>query len=569
MSKLVTNENLQAYHAELAEHIKLLQRGTAYILNDIVNYDGNTLKCTTAGTTATTKPDVSALDVGDTLPDGTAVWTRVDLDKRGIDYWASSTDYALNDQVVYNDKIYKCSTAHTSTSTFDDTKWAEISAGGGGGLDYWSSSTTYALDDVVIYNDKIYRCTTAHTSSSTFDDTKFTEISASISGGGSIDEWTSGTSYSSGDLVINNNVLYKANTTTSTTWVDSEWDVIGTTFNSTSTYAQKIITNVVAPYEMLLQVGDSNYCKPPIDVLKKTGGSDNVTLTLENYNNASAYTGTSDFLKIENSKAKLYNYKEYPITTQTLSTIDIGVSDEIDFDDFYVEGGGKRYLIDSNDLVVIHFNESVINETAYADPVVNSSYNIEYVAGKFDKGLYINDDTNANAMMISDNSLISAINSALNSDFTIEFWFKIVDSSFSGTSLSIFCGNGYGQLSFYIYNGTELRVGRHEVSNDYIYSVTMIDYMDENWHHFAFTRKNGNGSLFIDGTLVSQRSCSFYSTNTAFNVFCMIQYNTSTKLWNVDEFRFSNVCRYDTNFNVPEYPYSNIINCNITSLEVN
>lgn len=259
MSKLITSDNLKAYHSEFAEHLKFLQRNVTYALDEIVNYDGMTFKCTTAGTTATTKPNVTAITMGSTYTDGTCVWTRIDPDKRGIDYWASSTTYALNDQVVNDNKIYKCSTAHTSTSTFDATKWTEISAGGGG----------------------------------------------------SIDEWTSGTSYSSGDLVINNNVLYKANTTTSITWVDSEWDVIGTTFNSTSTYAQKIVTNVVAPYEMLLQVGDSNYCKPPIDVLKKTGGSSNTTLTLENYNNASAYTGTSDFLKIENSKAKLYNYQQW------------------------------------------------------------------------------------------------------------------------------------------------------------------------------------------------------------------------------------------------------------------
>jgi len=281
LSKLVTNDNLKAYHAELAEHIKLLQRNTAYVLDDIVNYDGVVLKCTTAGTTSNTKPNISSLAVGSTYTDGTCVWTRIDPDKRGIDYWAASTTYVLNDQVVYDNKIYKCSTAHTSTSNFDNTKWTEISAGGGG----------------------------------------------------SIDEWTSGTSYSSGDLVIKDNALYKANTTTSTIWVDSEWDVIGTTFNTTSTYAQKIVTGVVAPYEMLLQVGDSNYCKPPIDVLKKTGGSDNVTLTLEDYNNASSYTG-NDFVYIADGKAMLKTYKEYPIIPQTLSTIDIGVSDEIDFSRF-------------------------------------------------------------------------------------------------------------------------------------------------------------------------------------------------------------------------------------------
>lgn len=215
-------------------------------------------------------------------------------------------------------------------------------------LKVWRKEKSYSVNDTVQYKGNYLKCTTAGISGTTTlnftgldvgdtitDGTVVWEIiEPPSSGGGGIAEYTTGTSYYSGDLVIKDNILYKANTTTSTTWVDSEWDVIGTSFNTTSTYAQKIITNVVAPYEMLLQVGDSNYCKPPIDVLKKTGGSSGTTLTLEDYNNPSAYTGTSDFLKIANSKAKLYNYKEYPITPQTLSTIDIGVSDEIDFSEF-------------------------------------------------------------------------------------------------------------------------------------------------------------------------------------------------------------------------------------------
>lgn len=219
MSKLVTSDNLKAYHSELAEHLQLLERDKAYLVGDTVKYDGLTLKCTIAGNTAVNKVDYSSIDVGDTIVDGTVTFTVIDPNNM---WYEEDKFYMLDDIVVYDDKFYKCITAHTATATFDTTKWSEISAGGSGG---------------------------------------------------GISTYTTGTSYSTGDVVIKDQALYQANTDTSTTWVDSEWDVIGTTFNSTSTYAQKIVTNVVAPYEMLLQVGDSNYCKPPIDVLKKTGGS--------------------------------------------------------------------------------------------------------------------------------------------------------------------------------------------------------------------------------------------------------------------------------------------------------
>ena len=151
-------------------------------------------------------------------------------------------------------------------------------------LKVWQKEKTYSLNEVVQYKGNYLKCTTAGKSGTTLDftdkdigdtitdGTAAWEMVEPPSGGGGIAEYNTGKSYYSGDLVIKDNVLYKSNTTTSTTWVDSEWDVIGTTFNITSTYAQKIVTNVIAPYEMLLQVGDSNYCKPPIDVLKKTGG---------------------------------------------------------------------------------------------------------------------------------------------------------------------------------------------------------------------------------------------------------------------------------------------------------
>lgn len=576
MSKLVTNDNLKAYHAELAEHIKLLQRGTAYSLNDIVNYDGKTLKCTTAGTTATTKPDVSALDVGDTLPDGTAVWTRVDLDKRGIDYWASSTDYALNDQVVHNDKIYKCSTAHTSTSTFDDTKWAEISAGGGGGLDYWASSTTYALDDVVIYNDKIYRCTTAHTSSSTFDDTKFTEISAG--GGGGIATYTSGTSYSSGDLVIKDQVLYQANTTTSTTWVDSEWDVIGTNFNTTSTYAQKIVTNVVAPYEMLLQVGDSNYCKPPIDVLKKTGGSDNVTLTLENYNNASAYTGTSDFLKIANSKAKLYNYKEYPITPQTLSTIDIGVSDEIDFDDFYPTETPPS----SNVIMSLRATSSGIID------IVNNTWitpSGEISPSITETGIFGNKCIGFNGVeKLRTSSPLRVIGGS--DDFTFSCWIKYTNtiSSYAGSVIGNTYDSGVISWDEGLYNfgfvstssdTIAALIGKSDtttVNTVLAYGLSSVTL--NTWHHLAFVRNSGTVSTFFDGILIESKSASGLPIGDGVNQTWLGTNTRNAALPTIYGFLddiclLKGIALWTSNFTPPSDYLISIKNYNITSLEVN
>ena len=143
-------------------------------------------------------------------------------------------------------------------------------------------------------------------------------IAQKIGQDGGIETYQSGKSYNTGNCVIKEQILYQANTNTSTTWVVNEWDVIGTNFNTTSAYTQKTITNVVAPYEVLVQVGNTNYCKPPVNILKNVGGESGTTLELENYNNPSAYTIDGDFVEIADGKAILKNYKEYPITPQTI-----------------------------------------------------------------------------------------------------------------------------------------------------------------------------------------------------------------------------------------------------------
>ena len=40
--------------------------------------------------------------------------------------WAENTVYAENDLVYVNDYVYECTTAHTSTSTFDSSKWSMV-----------------------------------------------------------------------------------------------------------------------------------------------------------------------------------------------------------------------------------------------------------------------------------------------------------------------------------------------------------------------------------------------------------------------------------------------------------
>lgn len=46
--------------------------------------------------------------------------------------------------------------------------WVEFAGGGGGGISEWVAATLYKVDAQVIFNNKIYKCTNEHTSSVAF-----------------------------------------------------------------------------------------------------------------------------------------------------------------------------------------------------------------------------------------------------------------------------------------------------------------------------------------------------------------------------------------------------------------
>lgn len=69
--------------------------------------------------------------IGD-FPDTTTGWQSVADNPylfRARSAWATTTAYATTDIVTYNNSTYYCVTPHTSTSTFDATKWAVMSDG--------------------------------------------------------------------------------------------------------------------------------------------------------------------------------------------------------------------------------------------------------------------------------------------------------------------------------------------------------------------------------------------------------------------------------------------------------
>ena len=141
-----------------------------------------------------------------------ANWQEISGYRIVIDDWKANTEYVVGDLCANDKKIYRCTIKHTSGTLFDKAEkanWEELSPTINEITD-WKSNTSYNAKDIVINDNALYRCKTAHTSTSSFATDALTYWDK-LSGANSVDVWASGKSYDVGQLVVYNNQLFRAN----------------------------------------------------------------------------------------------------------------------------------------------------------------------------------------------------------------------------------------------------------------------------------------------------------------------------------------------------------------------
>ena len=152
-----------------------------------------------------------------------------------INEWAVGIDYEVEDYVINNNCLFKCITAHTSADFETEiANWQVIIKGfeddGDIVITEWVSANEYKIDDFVLLNGNLYKCT-ADNSDVDFTDTNWQLV---IEGNIECDsislrEWTIGVDYEINDFVIFNKNIYKCNA--NHTSVDFEleianWDLV-------------------------------------------------------------------------------------------------------------------------------------------------------------------------------------------------------------------------------------------------------------------------------------------------------------------------------------------------------
>lgn len=176
---------------------------TAYEIDDIVKFGGNTYVCVVNHTSAASEAAFYTNDIA-------ASPTRWNVHVPGYEVkgtWAATTFYKLNDLVTYGNTIYVCTTQHTSASTFDGTKFSTYLDG----LKFennWSSSTEYQSGDIVAYGGYTY--TAKRINTNVIPSSSSADWGLLVTGLSPVGAWSSATAYKPGDAAQYGGNLYVA-----------------------------------------------------------------------------------------------------------------------------------------------------------------------------------------------------------------------------------------------------------------------------------------------------------------------------------------------------------------------
>ena len=178
--------------------------------------------------------------------------------------WAAGTAYVIDDIVKFGANTYVAIANHTSVSSA--AQWYATDAGswqlhteGIYNTGDWAAATFYKLNDIAKYGNVLYRTTTPHLSTSTFDSAKF---AAYLDGLKFEDTWDSATEYQKGDIVTYGGYSYVALTTSiaiqPNNGIGNQWDILTTGFKVVGNWDS---TTTYKPGDVVLLGGNSYVAK--------------------------------------------------------------------------------------------------------------------------------------------------------------------------------------------------------------------------------------------------------------------------------------------------------------------
>ncbi len=251
----------------------------------------------------------------------------------GAQTWATNKDYQVNNLIVYNGLLLRCSTTHTSGTLFDGTKWEILDIGY---IDKWAIGETYEPNVVVTRGNNILRCLTAHISYA-WDNVQVNYWEIIGGKGANLVDWQPNTAYSMGEAVINSDNLYRclADHTSSATFSadmsagTEKWKAVGVA-GSAGALKQATFLGVVAPStkEIVIPWTDT-FLTPPVEFLKFVAGAQDQVYTACSFDNGDADDFIIDSVSGELSPWFIFDGSmrpktSFPVTFTTPATLGAG-----------------------------------------------------------------------------------------------------------------------------------------------------------------------------------------------------------------------------------------------------
>jgi len=228
---------------------------TAYVIDDIVSFKGNTYVCVVNHTSAASQTAWASTDLNIANPR----WQLHVPGVRNLGAWNPNTFYAVNDIIAYGANQYLCTANHTSAAnenlfySSDVSNWS-LFASSTTYKGEWSSGAWYKLNDIVKYGNILYLTATAHTSGGAFDLTKFNVYLESIN---FEDSWVSTLEYQPGDIVTFGGYSYIADTINLNKQPNlyaADWKIVTTGFTAKGDYDN---TTVYIPGDVVIYGGNT------------------------------------------------------------------------------------------------------------------------------------------------------------------------------------------------------------------------------------------------------------------------------------------------------------------------
>ena len=241
---------------------------TLYVKDDVLRYGAKVFVCIEVHTSDTNFYN----DLNNQVPR----WVQMMDGQSWTGEWQPSTFYKVGELVKVGGLIYKCIEGHISNADpangvlGDELKWVYFARG----EDYqsvWKPNTLYNVDQTVIYGGSIWKCNTAHTSSSADDGLQFNaafwdQYSRSDNFRG---DWTNNTLYYPDDIVYYGGTVFRCLTGHRSALPNKYINPTFTSNTLAGTGAQFFIFKVGATYYAKITNGGSNY--EPLETLTVLG----------------------------------------------------------------------------------------------------------------------------------------------------------------------------------------------------------------------------------------------------------------------------------------------------------